>query len=85
MQRGSTCIGRYACTCCGYTTISDVGGYEICTTCFWEDDDQDVPHTQKCFGGPNHVSFLEARRNFLVFGAVELKARRRGMYGEEVA
>ncbi|WP_156774078.1 hypothetical protein [Bordetella bronchialis] len=31
------------------------------------------------------MSLLEARRNFLVFGAAELKARRKGMYGKEVA
>lgn len=72
-QRESTSTGRYACPCCGYATISEPAGYEICPICFWEDDGQDDPQAEKCFGGPNHVSLLEARRNFLVFGAAELK------------
>ncbi|WP_198674015.1 CPCC family cysteine-rich protein [Chitinophaga alhagiae] len=26
------------CPCCGYITLSERGGYEICPICFWEDD-----------------------------------------------
>jgi hypothetical protein len=28
----------YPCPCCGHLTFSEVGGYEICDICGWEDD-----------------------------------------------
>ncbi|MFG1660373.1 CPCC family cysteine-rich protein [Micromonospora chersina] len=30
--------GPYACPCCGYLTLDERGGSEICPVCFWEDD-----------------------------------------------
>ena len=29
---------RYACPCCGYKTLDEIGGYDICPYCDWEDD-----------------------------------------------
>ncbi len=29
---------KYACLCCGYLTLDERGGYDICPVCFWEDD-----------------------------------------------
>ena len=32
---------KYACPCCGFRTLDDRGGDDICPVCFWEDDGQD--------------------------------------------
>ena len=61
--------GNFACPCCGYATLGEEGGYEICVLCFWEDDGQDDPKADENWGGPNSVSLTEARINFLQFGA----------------
>ena len=26
------------CPCCGYKTLNEKGGYDICPICFWEDE-----------------------------------------------
>ncbi|MBW4608570.1 MAG: hypothetical protein KME22_15515 [Hassallia sp. WJT32-NPBG1] len=43
----------YHCPCCGYKTLSERGGYEICPVCFWEDDGQDEEDKDVIRGGPN--------------------------------
>jgi hypothetical protein len=61
-----------ACPCCGYRSLSERGGYEICCVCFWEDDgtiDAD------CVSGPNHMTLRDARLNILRFGAVTERDR----------
>src|SRR5438477_7521638 len=56
---------RYACPCCGYPTLSERGGYDICKLCDWEDDGQDDPHAEEVWGGPNgRYSLAQARANF---------------------
>jgi hypothetical protein len=50
----------FRCPCCGQTTITAVGCYEICDLCGWEDDpvqsaNPDYP------GGANQKSLLQAR------------------------
>ncbi|GGK46377.1 membrane protein [Planomonospora parontospora subsp. parontospora] len=64
--------GPYACPCCGYVTLDERGGFEICPVCFWEDDGQDDPDADVVLGGPNgRLSLTQARRNFLTSGACE--------------
>ena len=29
---------RHPCPCCGYKTLDEIGGYDICPYCKWEDD-----------------------------------------------
>jgi hypothetical protein len=60
--------GPFRCPCCGYLTLPERGGYDICPVCFWEDDhDADVVR-----GGPNgRLSLTEARANYVRFGACE--------------
>ncbi|MEO5969574.1 MAG: CPCC family cysteine-rich protein [Bdellovibrionia bacterium] len=61
----------YPCPCCGYLTRSEdlAGTYEICPICFWEDDN--VQFEDPTFkGGANEMSLIEARENFLKFGAI---------------
>ena len=55
----------YTCPCCGYPTLTERGGYDICCLCNWEDDGQDDPHAHEVWGGPNgRYSLAEARTNF---------------------
>lgn len=57
--------GKYCCPCCGYPTLDERGGYDICELCNWEDDGQDDPHAAEVWGGPNsHYSLSLARENF---------------------
>lgn len=62
----------HTCPCCGYKTLENEppGTYEICKICFWEDDavQFEDPHYAR---GANHVSLIEAQRNFADFGACE--------------
>jgi hypothetical protein len=71
---------RYPCPCCGYLTLSERGGYDICELCNWEDDGQDDPHADEVWGGPNGAhSLTEARANFrrylIMYGPDKPKTR----------
>ncbi len=57
---------RFACPCCGHRTLPELGAYEICPVCFWEDDG--APPWQ--VDGPNGVSLVEAQQRFLSSGVV---------------
>ncbi len=68
--------GPYPCPCCGYLTLGERGGYEICSVCFWEDDGQDDHDADEVRGGPNHgLSLTQARRNFAEYGACDERCR----------
>ena len=61
---------NYACPCCGYKTLTERGGYEICPVCFWEDDGQDDQDADDVRDGPNDtLSLTQARANFKDLGA----------------
>ena len=52
------------CTCpgCGYPTLTERFGYEICPVCDWEDDGQDDEQEYEIWGGPNKdLSLVEQR------------------------
>lgn len=56
------------CPCCGYDTLTAAGNYEVCPICFWED----VPTADTIMRiTSNHVTLLQAQRNFLTTGACE--------------
>ena len=65
----------YQCPCCGYYTLEERGRFEICSVCFWEDDDptervgQPAPERPQ---GPNRVHLWQARENFKVYGVAEV-------------
>jgi len=61
------------CPCCGYRSLRERGGYEICRVCFWEDDGA---NELDCVSGPNHMTLREARENFKRLGAVTIGARK---------
>ncbi len=65
---------RYPCPCCGHATLPELGHYDICPVCLWEDDGQDDPDADRD-SGPNHLSLAQARIHYLTFGACDEKAR----------
>jgi hypothetical protein len=60
----------YPCPCCQNMTLSEVGGYEICPVCDWEDDPIQRSD-QEYAGGANVPSLREARVNFKLYGTSE--------------
>ncbi|MGW1071916.1 CPCC family cysteine-rich protein [Streptomyces sp. NPDC002537] len=65
---------RFPCPCCGHLTLGDIGGWEICPVCFWEDDPQQLRRPTMA-GGANRVSLVQARRDYEQFGACDADAR----------
>jgi len=64
----------YRCPCCGYKTLHERGGYEICPVCFWEDDGQDDHDADEVRGGPNGtLSLSEGRKNFKLQAAYDAR------------
>lgn len=52
----------FTCPGCGYPTLSERGGYELCLICDWEDDNQDDETADEVWGGPNSaLSLTESR------------------------
>jgi hypothetical protein len=57
-------IDLHTCPGCGYPTLTERGGYEICNVCSWEDDNQDDKEADEIWGGPNsNLSLTENRLN----------------------
>ncbi len=55
---------RFACPCCGDRTLDDVGHFDICGSCGWEDDP--IQREQPDYdGGANRESLNQARERFL--------------------
>ncbi|WP_124726562.1 CPCC family cysteine-rich protein [Staphylospora marina] len=64
----------FPCPCCGFLTYEEEpdGTFDICPVCFWEDDP--VQNRDPCFAeGANTVSLNQARENFRLHGAIELR------------
>jgi hypothetical protein len=60
-----------ACPCCGYLTLDERAGFEICPICYWEDDGQTDIDADQVRGGPNReLSLTQARANYQEYGAV---------------
>ena len=57
---------RYRCQCCGYKTIVELGNFEDCRVCSWEEDGESDPAV---ISGPNHITLAEARESFRRIGA----------------
>src|SRR5271167_5264900 len=57
--------GKFQCPCCDHFTLDEVGTYDICPVCFWEDDGTTGEHGFS----PNGVSLSEGQENFKTLGA----------------
>ena len=61
----------FACPCCNYLTLTELGRYEICDVCFWEDDGTQHPDD---FSMPNGLFLAQGQQNFLKLGACDERA-----------
>ncbi|MGK6310278.1 CPCC family cysteine-rich protein [Variovorax sp. DT-64] len=61
---------RFQCHCCNLFTLGSPpdGSFEICPVCGWEDDPIQSRDPEYA-GGANRVSLVEARQNYLSYGA----------------
>lgn len=55
-------IKLFTCAGCGYPTLTEREGYEICRVCNWEDDGQDDKEADEIWGGPNYELSLTENR-----------------------
>ncbi|HET6705482.1 CPCC family cysteine-rich protein [Amycolatopsis sp.] len=63
----------YPCPCCGHRTFSaPPGSYEICSVCFWEDDDIQLRWPERA-GGANSLTLVDAQRAYAEMGAMEYR------------
>jgi hypothetical protein len=53
------------CPCCGSRVLGEVGDYEICSVCGWEDDPTQRANPDYA-GGANNSSLNECRKAWLV-------------------
>jgi hypothetical protein len=61
---------KVPCPCCGFRTLGERGGFEMCPVCWWEDDGQDDADADVVRGGPNgDLSLTQARANYRQVGA----------------
>ncbi|KDN20012.1 CPCC family cysteine-rich protein [Amycolatopsis rifamycinica] len=64
---------KYPCPCCGHRTYTErPGSYEICSVCFWEDDDIQLRWPDRP-GGANSLSLIDAQRAYAEMGAMEYR------------
>lgn len=55
------------CPCCGYNTIKQIGHYNICPVCYWEDDGG---RDENAFSSANSMTLKEAKFNFQNLGVM---------------
>lgn len=55
-------IDKFTCPSCGFPTLDERYGWEICSVCNWEDDGQDDPKADEVWGGPNYELSLTSSR-----------------------
>lgn len=48
---------KHKCLCCGYRTLKERGGYDICPVCFWEDETYPIIHN-------NSIDVLKRSGNY---------------------
>lgn len=59
----------FECMCCGYVTLTERHGYEICPACGWEDEEiGDTPDHEMIGGANGDYTMNEARENFRIYG-----------------
>ena len=62
---------KYRCVCCGNYTLDEEppGTFEICSVCYWEDDNVQFDDLDYA-GGANGISLNQARRNYREMGVI---------------
>jgi len=60
----SKSLKLFHCPCCGQATLGEIGAYESCPVCLWEDDPVQSADP-KYAGGANQLSLEEARQKYM--------------------
>jgi len=64
------------CPCCGHRTLFELGQYELCPVCFWEDDPTQLRHPDSAEGA-NGKSLIDGQQTYLGIGAIDAPSPRR--------
>jgi len=56
-------LERFTCPACGYPTLEELGQYDCCVLCLWEEDGNDDRYDPARISPPNYISLIEARVN----------------------
>ncbi|MBE9583556.1 hypothetical protein IM792_03770 [Mucilaginibacter sp. JRF] len=63
------------CPCCGYITLSNVGEYNVCLICYWEDDP--VQRNNPDYdSGTNKFILRQAQKNYMEYGVSDYDMKR---------
>jgi hypothetical protein len=66
---------KYPCPCCGHLFFdAEPGTLEICKICMGQDDCISLKYPYEACG-PNQVSLVVAQKNYVSFGASEMRLR----------
>ncbi len=58
------------CPCCGHRTLPELGQYELCPVCFWEDDPNQPEHPDSA-SGANGKPLVDSQQAYLRIGAMD--------------
>lgn len=65
---------KYLCPCCGAPVFDEMGSYEICPVCNWEDDPVQTKDPDLT-GSANTMSLIQAKKNFFRYGTCSEPAK----------
>ena len=58
------------CPCCGHRTLPELGQYELCPVCLWEDD-PNQSGAPRSVEGANGKSLVDSPQTYLTIGAMD--------------
>lgn len=58
------------CPCCGHRTLPELGQYDLCPVCFWEDDPNQSMHPNSA-SGANGKSLIDSQGAYAAIGAMD--------------
>ena len=59
-------MSAFPCPCCGFLVFDEVGSFDNCPVCRWEDDLSQLRFPRET--GANRVALIEAQQNFIRSG-----------------
>jgi len=65
---GADAAGVFPCPCCECLTLIELGDYELCPVCFWEDDPYQSADPE-LVDGANGYSLVSARESYAAIGS----------------
>ncbi|MBI2684263.1 MAG: hydrolase [Actinobacteria bacterium] len=67
--RAQRCDPPYPCPACGHLAFPEIGAYDVCPTCGWQDDESQLRFALTV--GANRMNLLDAQRSVRLFGVVD--------------